>query len=160
MVLNADIPLAILKCLKAVYGLVDAPLLWQLALLHYLKLDIASRMSTHDESLLMSINDWEVVALCIIHVDDLLLAATTCFLDHVAARLGKKFGNPKRTELPFTYLGMKHELLTPGHLFVHQRHYLEKLPEAKVSEINHLKKDLQALDQFEHLQFRSLVCSL
>ena len=35
MVLDGDIPIFILKCLKALYGLVDAPLLWQLALLHY-----------------------------------------------------------------------------------------------------------------------------
>eukprot|EP00959_Pyramimonas_sp_CCMP1952_P471582 9498639-Pyramimonas_sp.AAC.2 len=45
--------------------------------------------------------------------------------------LGQKFGNPKRTGLPVTYLGMRHEMLSPGHLLVHQQHYLEKLPEAK-----------------------------
>ena len=92
MVISADIPRFVLKCLKALYGLVDAPLLWQLALLHYLKLDLGFRMSTHDECFLMIVDGWKVTALCIIHVDDLLLAATKAFLDYIAAKLGKEFG--------------------------------------------------------------------
>eukprot|EP00959_Pyramimonas_sp_CCMP1952_P227010 4746329-Pyramimonas_sp.AAC.1 len=55
---------------------------------------------------------------------------------------------------------MRHEMLTPGHLLVHQRHYLEKLPEAKFTNACNTKKDLQELDEYEHYQFRVLVCSL
>ena len=160
MVLDGDISIFILKCLKALYGLVDAPLLWQLALLHYLKLDIGYRMSTHDECFLMIIDGWQVISLCIIHVDDLLLAATRKLLDFIAMKLGQKFGKPKRTSLPFLYLGMKHEMLSPGHLLVHQQHYLEKLPEGKFTNAVNMKKDFQELDEYEHHQFRSLVCSL
>ena len=133
-------------------------MLWQLALLHYLKLDIGYRMSTHDECFLMIIDGWQVISLCIIHVDDLLLAATRKFLDFIAKKLGQKFGNPKRTSLPFLYLGMKHEMLSPGHLLVHQQHYLEKLPEGKFTNAVNMKKDFQELDEYEHHQFRSLVC--
>eukprot|EP00959_Pyramimonas_sp_CCMP1952_P214296 4483993-Pyramimonas_sp.AAC.1 len=55
---------------------------------------------------------------------------------------------------------MRHEMLTPGHLLVHQQHYLEKLPEAKFTNAYNTKKDRQELDEHEHHQFRSSVCSL
>eukprot|EP00959_Pyramimonas_sp_CCMP1952_P322637 6751513-Pyramimonas_sp.AAC.1 len=51
-------------------------------------------------------------------------------------------------------------MLPPGHLLVHQQHYLGKLPEAKFTNACNAKKDLQELDEHEHHQFRSHVCSL
>ena len=55
---------------------------------------------------------------------------------------------------------MKHEMLSPVHLLVHQQHYLEKLPEGKFTSAANMKKDFHELDEYEHHQFRSLVCSL
>jgi len=41
----------LLECLKAMYGLVDAPLLWQLALLHYLRIILHGVCSQFDTNL-------------------------------------------------------------------------------------------------------------
>eukprot|EP00959_Pyramimonas_sp_CCMP1952_P385414 8077426-Pyramimonas_sp.AAC.1 len=87
-------------------------------------------------------------------------AAAHEFLDFIAEKLGHKFGNPKRAGLPFACLGMKHEMLSPGHMSVHQQRYLEKLPEGKFTNAFNMEKDSQELDEYEHHQFRQLVRSL
>ncbi len=51
-VVDVDIPLFVLELLKAMYGLVDAPLLFQMALLRFLTEEMGMIQSFHDENYL------------------------------------------------------------------------------------------------------------
>ncbi|CAK0865187.1 unnamed protein product [Prorocentrum cordatum] len=82
------------------------------------------------------------------------------FLDNVYAKLSARFGKVKRCTLPLIYVGVRHQLLAPGHVLLDQEHYLMKLKPAKVTDPRHLKQDTLALDKEEHQGFRSLLCSL
>lgn len=156
---DADIPTKILRCLKALYGLVDGPLLWQLALLHFLKFDLGFEVSRHDENLLFICRHGWLIAIVTVHVDDLLLAAATGLRDKIANTLNHKFGKVKRNTLPFIYLGISHERCGEG-LFLHQRQYLEKIPAAQLDNESRASHPTSPLSTTEHRSFRSLVCSL
>ena len=80
LVHDVDVMNFILRCLKALYGLVHGPLLWQLTLLHFMEWEIGFQMSLHDENFLFVTDGWNLVAVCIIHVDDLLAASSPLFL--------------------------------------------------------------------------------
>ena len=64
----------VLECLKAIYGLVDAPLLWQMALTHYLKHALAGMSSSFDENCIFWSTCATITLVVTIHVDDLLVA--------------------------------------------------------------------------------------
>ena len=155
-----DIPLFLLLCLKALYGLVDGPLMWQIALLTFLKEDLGFTMSLHDEKFLFKISGYSVLAVCTVHVDDLFVAASLALLDHLSKRIGSKCGNPKRHAMPFTYLSIVHERLAPHHVFLHQPHYVNKLkPAVSDREVSRISDGIP-LTTMEHKEFRSLLCSL
>ena len=109
---------------------VDGPLMWQIALLTFLKNELGFTVSLHDENFLFKISGYEVLAICTVHVDDLFMAASAALLDHLSSKIEKKFGNPKRHAMPFTYLGIVHERLSPQHVWLHQKPYLMKLKPA------------------------------
>ena len=67
---DADIMHFLLELLKAMYGLVDGPLLFQLALLHYLTQIVGMRKSVHDENFLFFTQGWDLFGLMVIHVGD------------------------------------------------------------------------------------------
>ena len=159
-VLDGDIPRFVLRCLKALYGLVDGPLMWQIALLTSLKNDLGFTVSLFDENFLFKVVDYTLLAICIVHVDDLFVAASPTMLDSLAHRIERQFGNPKRHGMPFTYLGIVHERLSATHVFLHQGPYLEKLKKAVSSRDLAKVSDGQALQPDEHKEFRSLLCSL
>ena len=95
-VMDFDIHLFLLECLKALYGLVDGPLLWQLALLYFLQWEAGFTISRHDENFLYIVDNHWIHAICTVHVDDLLVLASWDFLEWLAGILEKKFGKPKR----------------------------------------------------------------
>ena len=72
---DCDILLCVLECLKALYCLVDGPLMWQIALLSLLRHDLGSQVSYHDENFLYEVDGYTVVAVCTVHFDDPFLAA-------------------------------------------------------------------------------------
>ena len=156
---DQDIPKKLLRCLKALYGLVDGPLLWQLALLHFLKFDLKFEVSLHDENLLFLTRNGVLIAIVTVHVDDLMLAASRELRDRVAGILDRKFGKVKRSTLPFVYLGITHEQCGSG-LFLHQRQYLDKIPAAQLDSDSRSTQPTSSLSTTEHRSFRSLVCSL
>ena len=155
-----DVPLFALKCLKALYGLVDGPLMWQIALLSFLKHDLGFQVSYYDDHFLFRTAGHTVTSICTVHIDDLFLAASQQGLDHFARRIAHKFGTPKRHAMPFTYLGVVHERLSPYHVLLHQVPYLQKLKPAVCSDAASRQPDTAALFPAEHKEFRSLLCSL
>ena len=151
----------ILRCLKALYGLVDGPLLWQLALLHFLRFTLGFTVSRYDDGLLYIISpQGALVAITTVHVDDLFLAARRAFRDYLVGLLEQRFGKVKRQQLPFVHLGVWHVCLGPCRLFLHQGPYLAKLLPGCLSTNERRKKTTDPLDPAEHKEFRSVVCSL
>ena len=76
VVQDADACLLVLRCLKALYGLDDGPLMWQLAFLSLLKSDLSFTVSHRDENFLSKTVGYAVIAIY-------------------------KFGKPKRMACPF-----------------------------------------------------------
>ena len=74
------------------YGLVDGPLLFQLALLDYLVSSLKLCRSLHDDNYLYRTHGWDMVCIIVIHVDDLLICATRSFMDYAVRMIEKKFG--------------------------------------------------------------------
>ena len=139
------------------YGLVDGPLLWQLAFLHFMVTDLGFHKSLHDDNFLYRCDSsWQVAMIIVVHVDDVLLAACKYWIEWYIHAVEGRFGKVKRHGLPFTYLGIRHERLADDHVFLHQQEYLSKLKPAV-----HRKgiADSSSLDTAEHFAFRSLVCS-
>ena len=158
---DCDIDLFILRCLKALYGLVDGPLLWQLALLYFLKWEGGMEVSLYDENFLFIVDSFsQLICICTVHVDDLLVAATYEMLAWLAEIIEKKFGKPKRNSIPFVHLGVRHEYLADDHLYINQTHYPEKIKPAVASSKELYQKELLPLDVAEHHSYRSTLCSI
>lgn len=113
---DVDRMLFVLKLLKALYGLVDGPLLFQLAFLDFFVSQLGFRSSLHDENFLFTSckDTWTLVGIIILHVDDALVLGSWEFIRWVQYEAEKRFGEMKRHTLPLTWCGIVHELLRPG----------------------------------------------
>ena len=151
--------LFVLKLLKALYGLVDGPLLFQLAFLGFFVQSLSFRSSLHDENFLFlnNVNTWELVGIIILHVDDALVFGSFYFIRWVEEQAEKKFGKLKRHTLPLTWCGIVHEQLSSSHYFCHQKHYLERL---KPMQATQRYADGASLADADYSAFRSIVMSL
>ena len=149
----------ILELLKAIYGLCDGPILFQLALLHFLTFNVKLTKSVHDHNFLTYADGWNLQCIVIIHVDDLLVFATWEWLRWLRAQLESRFGKLKNQTPPFVFIGITHEFLQPEHLYCHQHQYLAKLKPPKLDKTR-AKQESKNLKAEEHFDYRSLVCSL
>ena len=131
-VAECDVCYFVLRLLKAMYGLVDGPLLFQLALLEFPVTKGMLTRSLHDENYLYLSRAWRLICIVVVHVDDLLVCAELPFLRWLHRVLEERFGKLKRNTMPFTYLGVMHCMLGPGHLMLHQDDYLNKLENDKL----------------------------
>ena len=89
----------VLRCLRAMYGFADAPLMFQLALVDFLKQKGATPSHFDDNYLYWfdTINGKKVLVLLMtIHVDDLQLVGSTCCQTKLHNMLTKRFGTLKR----------------------------------------------------------------
>ena len=111
------------------YGLVDGPVLFQLAFLHFLHFDLNFYQSHHDDNFLMwyNMNSKALIMIVIIHVDDLLVMAAPSDISKARVAIERRFGKMKHNTLPLTWCGIVHERLAPGHYWCHQLPYLSKL---------------------------------
>ena len=83
------------------YGLVDAPILWSIALRHFIIDEMAGQPSRYDENFTYWTGTSEqgrmqLVAVATIHVDDLVVAAKKAWLEAACKRFLAKFGKLKR----------------------------------------------------------------
>ncbi len=155
---DVDSCLFILELLKAMYGLVDGPLLFQLALLDFLCNNLHMQRSMHDDNYLYLSYNWTLVAVFVVHVDDILMCAQTWFLKEAQQALEKRFGKLKRNKLPFTYLGVEHVRHSPTHIALYQHEYLSKLKPIPI--MDKRRPDQEPLSSSDNTAFRSLLCSL
>ena len=86
----------VLELLKCIYGLVDAPLMFQLALIHYIKAILKGSVSVYDENFVFW-NDAQGNLLMVftIHVDDIFAAYRPEIGEWAHAMLEKRFGKLK-----------------------------------------------------------------
>ena len=127
-VLDQERHLFLLMLLKAMYGLVDGPLMFQLAFSYFLRMTLHFVPSLHDDNFLMLYSPARVlIMVLIIHVDDLLVFGEQYNINWSRTMIENKFGRVKRQTLPLTWCGIQHEMVSPRHLFLHQDQYLDKL---------------------------------
>ena len=110
---EADIGYFLLLLLKAMYGLVDAPLLWSIVILTFIMEVLGGTQSYLDDNFFYWVQGHQLVAVATIHVDDIAVAACLDWLLWALARLEERFGKVKRQQLPFVHMGMKYELVGP-----------------------------------------------
>ena len=146
----------LLLLLKPIYGLVDAPLLWQLALALFIRCNLGGIQSVFDDNFFIW-SDTRIHMVWTIHVDDIIVLATSAFIKWALHEMQERFGTIKRHTLPFTHMGMTYTLLAPYHLFIHQDQYLSSLEKVNIDK--RLSPD-QACDATLTTAFRSLLCSL
>ena len=104
----------VLDCIKAMYGLNDAPLAWQLALQEYLGTR-GGIQSTFDECFYF----WpdrpgSIEGVCTCHVDDNAVAGTSSWRETEYKSFAKQFGGASRDQLPFTHCGIHHQQTSVG----------------------------------------------
>jgi hypothetical protein len=149
----------VLKLMKAVYGLRDAPRAWRIRLdAELVKLGGVSLPT--DRALYTfydSANNLD--ALLSTHVDDLKGCGTSARVKAILAGLEKAFGKLKTSSLEkdgqFEHCGLKHEKIPSGGIRVHQDHYAAQLKCVDVTSL-----DITKIDQMLSPEFISLYLSL
>ena len=104
----------VLKLLKAIYGLVDGPIMFQLALLHFLTHELRLVKSIHDHNFLYRASGWSLkdahlICIVLIHVDDLLVWADPNFCKWFQNLMERRFGTMKKSKPPLVFTGITHE---------------------------------------------------
>ena len=120
------------------YGLVDAPVLWSIALRYFIISDMHGQPSRYDENFFYWIDknskSQPLVAICTIHVDDLVLASNKKWMAETYDLFLKKFGNVKRQFLPFTNIGMEYSRTKLGGIKLTQVEYANGLKAVALSD--------------------------
>ena len=101
-----------LELLKAMYGLVDAPLLWQLCLRWYLIHHCKATQSAYDDNFYFWKQGNRLTAEMSTHIDDGCVAGLPEILEWLRKELDKRFGPMKRQTLPFNHVGVYYEMIT------------------------------------------------
>ena len=118
----------LLELLKAMYGLNDAPLAWQLCLVDFLISELCGRQSVFDENFFFWFDrNYDLEAIATAHVDDNGVGARPQWLNYAYDKFEKRFGQVKRQRLPFTHVGTTYSSDGKGGYYVDQRSFVEKL---------------------------------
>ena len=149
----------LLLLLKPVYGLVDGPLLFQLALCLFAVEQLHATVSIFDDNFFYWSIKGEIVMMWTVHVDDILMAAKRAWAAWAHAQLQQRFGPLKRQLLPFKHIGMQYERLPNGTIFVHQSEFVKGIKQVPMSK-QRKQQGTQSLTTEEIQQNRSLLASL
>jgi len=123
----------VLRLIKPMYGLNDAPKLWQLSLRYHLQIVMKARVSHHDENFYhwRSSDGKHFTGVATTHVDDTNNAATSSNLQMRRALLEKKFGKMSVQTLPFMHVGITYERIDDG-IKLHQKDFALALKPVKI----------------------------
>ena len=146
----------VLRCKRAMYGFVDAPLMFQLALICFLINDTGAIKSVWDDNYLYWIWDGKHVLSMTAHVDDLQVTGTKFCRDWLYRKLTERFGALKRQTMPYTHAGIQLERVHHDCLLLHQEAFVQALRPHPVD--RHRPLD-EKLSDAEVKVFRSLICS-
>ena len=129
----------VLRLLKAVYGLRDAPRAWRIRLdLELVKL---GGKSLYTDKSLYAFHDstGKLEALLSTHVDDIKGCGTKTRVEQILKGLEKAFGKLKLQSIDengsFEHCGLRHEKYPSGGIRVHQDHYATQLRLVDVSSL-------------------------
>jgi len=116
-----------LRCLKAIYGLKDAPRAWRLKL-HAVFLKLGAIQLAVDKCLYAWRENGLTVLVGSVHVDDVKASGTPSMLKWLRQMLEEVLGPLKQEEGTFEHLGIKHEQdPMTKEIRAHQTHYAQKL---------------------------------
>ncbi|CAE8712610.1 unnamed protein product [Polarella glacialis] len=147
-----------LELLKAMYGLVDAPLAWQQCLHEFLIEDLQGQQSLFDENFFIWFNaGCSAQALATAHVDDNATAGDKLWLTKSHAHFEGKFGNVTRQTPPFNHTGQRYSQLTPSCRKIDQDEFCQKLQPA---EFDDSKSDDAVTTPSDKTKFRSVLGAL
>ena len=145
----------LLKLLKAMYGLNDAPLSWQLCLIEFYTETLHGQQSVHDDCFFMWFDDkLQCRQLATAHVDDNGVGARSKDLDIFHTSFTTRFGKVTRQRLPFTHCGATYMRNERGGISILQTEFCKKLT---VVYICPRRDDHEVLQGREHSLFRSQV---
>ena len=151
-----------LLCLRAMYGFADAPLMFQLALVSFLKETTGARSSVFDDNFLfwfIPVKGRQCLFLVMtVHVDDLQLTGCRAARQWIHGHLERRFGTLKRQQLPYTHAGIQLEQINKSCLRLHQDSFTEKLLTHELPK-DRLQDPASPCTPEETTIFRSLTCS-
>ena len=151
-----EIGLWFLVLLKAMYGLNDAPLAWQMCLEEFYLKDLKGHQSSYDDCFFMWFDHGRCVALATTHMDDNAVASSEAWLSRTHGHFVKRFGKVSRDKLPFTHCGCVYEREGSG-LVMHQKTFCSQLEPCKIDKS---RKDEDTLSSSEKTTYRSLLGGL
>ena len=146
----------VLHLKKGIYGLADAPLLWQLCLRHFLIKTLNGRQSLYDENFFSWIAGGRIVAVMTVHVDDLCIAAESSWLAQRRSLLENRFGQMSRQTLPFQHVGCTYSRLSDRGLSISQKAFAESIQLIVVDKSN----DERAVTSAEQTSLRAALGAL
>ena len=140
------------KLKKCIYGLIDGPRKWYIALRRTLE-DLGMTVSSYDESFFFGHQGEELAGLIAIHVDDLMFGGNEWFLSHVMGSLKSKFKLSTEVEGSFVYTGLdiKQSFML---INVSQFGYIEQISEIKIDSARVKLNDVP-INEVEKKQLRS-----
>ena len=149
----------VLELLKAMYGLGDAPLSWQLCLLEFLCDDLKGKSSTFDECFITwfgpcTANHFNVQGLATAHVDDNNLGSDEAWLRRIELEFRKKFGDVKSKKLPYDHCGTRYDPLNDDGVKMSQDEFCQRLQQTSIDK---RRRDDESLTPAETTTFRSLL---
>ena len=100
----------VLECVKAMYGLNDAPLAWQIALQEFLVSREGIQSSFDDCFFFWPERPGIIIGMCTCHVDDNAVTGKDDWLETEFNAFSNQLGGATRNKLPFTHCGIKHVL--------------------------------------------------
>ena len=117
-----------LRLVKAMYGLNDGPLMWQLCLRFFYSYRCHARTSLFDENHFVWRNEAGLQGEATAHVDDNNVAGPTAFRKWLQDLLEHRFGKVGRQELPMVHVGLVYERWGNGFKLQQERYCLALKP--------------------------------
>jgi hypothetical protein len=134
-----DPTLMVLRMLKPVYGLKDAPRAWRLRLDAELR-RLHGRPMLSDPSVYLWFRDGtKLAAIISTHVDDLKGGGDTDTMNMIKDGITSAFGKLAEKVGSFIHCGVQHEQAANGDIFLDQNQYVQQLHAADVAGLNKLE---------------------
>ena len=149
----------VLECLKAMWGLNDAPLAWQLCLAQFFLVTMEGRQSLFDECFYFWMGSpGTPLAATTVHVDDNGVGSNDRWLDEAFTSFQQQFGKSSRTKMPLVHTGLRYSDTAHGRL-IDQDEFCQKLEPVPLSAHRRCEES-SPLTPAELTEFRSVLGGL
>ena len=117
----------VLRLLKPVYGLKDAPKAWRMMLHVYLS-ELQGKQLLVDRQIYMWHDENNKLTMLVsTHVDDMKVTGDPAWIKWLCFELEKKVGKLTIKHKSFEHCGVQHEQREDGSIIMHQNHYVKQL---------------------------------